>query len=138
MKRFVVLLISLAAFSTACQGNVFSLGVGDCFNDPDAIEEVSDVEMVGCGEAHDNEVFASYEIPGSDFPGQAAVQADAADGCLSRFEPYVGTDYLDSSLDVSFLTPSDASWDQGDHEVVCFLYDLNGTKLTTSVKGTGI
>lgn len=140
MKRLIALLLSLAFVATACtQGNVFSLTVGDCFNDPDATDEVSSVEMVDCGEPHDNEVFATYDIPGSDFPGQAAVQENAADGCLSRFEPFVGAEYLDSSLDVSFLTPSADSWDQADdREVVCFLYDFTGNKLTTSARGTGI
>jgi len=140
MKRLVVLLLSTAILFTACtQGNVFSLAVGDCFNDPDATDVVSSVEMVDCTEPHDNEVFATYDIVGSDFPGQAAVQENAADGCLSRFEPFVGADYLDSSLDVSFLTPSAESWDQADdREVVCFLYDVMGNKLTTSARGTGI
>ena len=138
MKRFAVLLIALVTFATACQGNVFSLSVGDCFNDPDSGDEVANVEMVECGESHDNEVFAAFDIPGDIFPGQAAAQQDADRGCSDRFEPYVGTDYLDSSLLFSFLTPSDASWDQGDREVLCFLYDINGGALTTSVKGTGL
>ena len=138
MKRLIALVLSLAVVATACQGNVFSLSVGDCFNDPDVSDEVSDVEMVDCGETHDNEVYATYDIPGSTFPGQAAVQENAADGCLDRFQPYVGAEYLDSSLDISFLTPSDSSWDQNDREVVCFLYDFAGGTLTTSARGTGI
>lgn len=139
MNRLALLLIAIASITTACsQGNVFSLGVGDCFNDPDVLSEVSDVEMVDCGESHDNEVYATYAIPGSDFPGQAAVQSDAADGCIAAFDVYVGSDYYTSSLEINALTPTSESWGQGDHEVVCFLFDLNGAPLTTSARGTGI
>lgn len=138
MKRLITLLIALILFASACEGNVFSLTVGDCFNDPDTLSEVSDVEMVECSEPHDNEVYATYDIAGSDFPGQDAVQADAAEGCVDRFEAYVGRDFMSSSLNVSALTPTDQSWGQGDREVVCFLFDLNFSQLTTSAKGTGI
>lgn len=138
MKRLVVLCIALAAFATACQGNVFSLSDGDCFNDPADFKEVSDVEMVDCDESHDKEVFATYEIPGSTFPGVAALQDDADDNCIARFKPYVGADYMDSSLNVSYFYPSDASWEQGDREIICVLYDLSYNKLTASVKGTGV
>lgn len=139
MKRLAALLILIAALATSCQaGNVFSLSPGDCFNDPSATDEVSDVEIVDCTEPHDNEVYSTFDIPGSDFPGVASVQSSAADGCTDAFDAYVGRDYFSSSLEISALTPTDQSWDQGDREVVCFLFDLNGARLTTSVKGTGI
>lgn len=139
MKHLAILVIALAAFATACQsGNVFSLTVGDCFNDPEGFEEVIDVDIVECGEAHDNEVYATYDMVDATYPGQAAAQEAANDGCFDRFEPFVGAEYLDSALAISFLTPSDASWDQGDREIVCFLYDLSGNRLTNSVRGTGI
>lgn len=138
MKRFAVLLIMMAALATACQGNVFSLSEGDCFNDPDNLSDVSDVEIVDCGGSHDNEVYATYDMPDGDFPGRSAVQNDAAENCVATFDPYVGIDFLTSSLDISALTPTDESWNQGDREVVCFLFDLNGAQLTTSARGTGI
>lgn len=138
MKRLVVLCIALAAFATACQGNVFSLSVGDCFNDPDDFNQVSDVEIVDCDESHDTEVFATYEIPGSTFPGVAALGDNAEDNCIARFKPYVGADYMDSSLNVSYFYPTDASWEQGDREIICVLYDRSYNKLTASVKGTGV
>ena len=65
-------------------------------------------------------------------------QDDADDNCIARFKPYVGADYMDSSLNVSYFYPSDASWEQGDREIICVLYDLSYNKLTASVKGTGV
>ena len=93
MKRLLALLITLAVAATACEGNVFSLSVGDCFNDPDAFTEVSDVEIVECGEPHDNEVYAVYDIPGDQFPGRTAVQDNAGENCVARFDAYVGREF---------------------------------------------
>ena len=139
MKRLIVLLISLALAATACsQGNVFSLAVGDCFNNSTTSGEISSVEMVDCAESHDNEVYATFEVPGSTYPGQTAVQLDADNGCYDRFEGYVDRDYESSAFGFSHLTPTSASWDQGDREVVCILFDFTGGKLTTSAKGTGL
>lgn len=137
MKRFIPLLLALALAATACQGNVFSLSAGTCFNDPDGTE-VSDVEIVDCTEPHDNEVYATFDIPGSEFPGQFAVQTDAQEGCIDRFETYVGSDYWVSALDVSSLSPTSGSWDNGDREVICFLYDLEGAKLNATMKNSGV
>ena len=138
MQRLIALLISLTILATACSGGVLSLSVGDCFDYPDGADEVSDVEILDCGEAHDNEVFATYDLPGSVFPGQDVVQADASAGCVTRFEPYVGSDFETSSLGIGSFVPSPTSWAQDDHEVVCFLNDFDGDTLTASAKGTGI
>ena len=59
----------------------------------------------------------------------------AHDGCLERFEAFVGKDYESSSLDIATLYPSAESWQQSDREVVCAVYDVDAEKLTGSVKG---
>lgn len=140
MRRLVILLLAIAGLTTGCLGggNVFSLSAGDCFNDPDTFGEVSDVELVDCGDPHDNEVYALFDIAADDYPGDAAVQDEAAEGCLAAFEGYVGRDYQSSSLDISALTPTSESWDQGDKEVVCFLFDLNFEPLPASARNSGI
>ena len=66
LKVLIVLGVVLAV-AMACTGNVFSLEVGDCFNDPDSgFEEVTDVEIVECSENHDNEVYALSDYPAGD------------------------------------------------------------------------
>ena len=139
MKRLIVLLIALSAFATACLGgNVFSLTAGDCFDDPDTFSEVTDVKMVDCTEPHDNEAYATFDLSDSSYPGDLAVQTEGSVGCLDRFDAYVGRDYASSALDFSMLLPTSQSWDQGDQEVVCFLYDINGAKLSTSARNSGL
>ena len=136
MKRRTLLLVFvLAIFAAACsEDNVFSLEVGDCFDDEAApgteAVEISSVPIVECDQPHDNEVFAVFDLPDGDFPGQAAVETSALDGCIERFEPYVGQPYETSLLEVYPIYPSSGSWDQGDQEVVCALYDSSLAKLT--------
>ena len=128
----------------ACGGgqSVFSLEVGDCFDDPASqTAEVSDVDEASCSEGHDNEVYAVADHPASDgapFPGDEVLEFDSSGYCLSEFATYVGITYEESRLDFGYLYPLRDGWEQdGDHEVTCYLYDLEFAKLTGSMKGSG-
>lgn len=117
--------------------DAFQMRVGDCFDDGSAFtsEEVNSVPGVPCAKPHDNEVYAVFDVTASSFPGDAMAEM-AHDGCLTRFEPFVGKDYESSSLDIATLYPTRESWQgQNDREVVCAVYDLEGEKLTGTVKG---
>lgn len=136
MRIAFVAAVALVA-SVACGGgNVFELKVGQCFDDPESVDVVSDVDIVDCETAHDNEVYALFDMPAGDFPGVSVVQDAAIEGCHDAFEPYVGIDYVSSVLDFSWLAPTPASWESGDHEIVCIAYDLDLKKLTDTVKGS--
>lgn len=143
--------VMLAAGLSACSGNatrdssseeitsagaadVFSLRVGDCFNDVSQ-DQVSDVPGVPCTTPHDNEVYYLFQMPDGDFPGEAAIDAAVEESCLPEFESYVGIPYADSTLDYFPLTPTEASWNGlKDREVVCSVYDPAG-QTTGTLKG---
>ncbi len=130
--------VTLVLVAACGEGNVFSLDVGQCFEDPGAASEVSDVKTVDCETPHDLEVYALFDIEGDDFPGESAVEESAVQGCYLRFSDYVGRDYETSMLDFSWLVPTSQSWGQGDREVVCTLYDLGEQPLTGSMKDSGV
>ncbi|MHA6525119.1 septum formation family protein [Tessaracoccus sp. G1721] len=114
--------------------DVFSLRVGDCFNDT-TDEEISDVPAVPCAEAHDNEVYHSFVMPDGEFPGQAAIDAAIEETCLSEFESFVGMAYDVSTLDIFPLTPTEQGWDElADREIICTVYDPAG-QTSGSLKG---
>lgn len=122
---------------------VMSLQVGDCFNDPEDLEDVVyDVAAVPCNEPHDNEVFAVAPLADAfprAFPGQDALWEYSYDVCSgSLFDSFVGTPYLESSLDVFSFTPTQESWDEGDREFVCAVFRLDGEQLTGSARGSGL
>ncbi len=108
MVRLAFVAALALVVSAACgSGNVFELKVGECFDDPtDAT--VTDVEMVDCEEAHDNEAYAGIDY---------------------------GSSILDYSWLVP--TPKSWE-DGDDREVLCIVYDLDLKKLTGSVKNSGM
>jgi len=116
----------------------FEVRVGDCFDDGSAFEddEVDSVAGVPCSKPHDNEVYAVFNVAEERFPGEA-LAGIAHEGCLERFEGFVGNDYESSSLDIATLYPSSESWTQkNDREVVCAVYDVDAEKLTGTVRNT--
>jgi hypothetical protein len=117
--------------------DAFQMRVGDCFDDGSTFDddEVNSVPGVPCSQPHDNEVYALFDVNHASFPGDD-MAAIAHEGCLERFEGFVGKDYDSSSLDIATLYPSRESWQQqNDREVVCVVYDMDASKLTGSVKG---
>ena len=122
--------------------DVFNMHVGDCFNDAtssgDGIQEYSSVAGVPCGNPHDNEVYAVFDVSNASFPGDDSMYEQAFQSCLKRFDGFVGKDYESSSLDIMPLYPTHASWSQGDREVICAVYDMNLAKLEGSVAGLAL
>jgi hypothetical protein len=111
--------------------------IGDCFDDPN-LTEVEEVRGLPCDRLHDNEVYAIFDHESADgpWPGQDAMDEYAFSACIDRFQTYVGADYIDSRLDVAFFSPLEAGWNDGDHEIACFLYDLDFAKLTGSMQNS--
>jgi hypothetical protein len=135
LKQIRLLLLAALLIAACGGGSVFSLEIGTCFDDS-AEGEISEVPEVDCSEPHDNEVFALIEYTETDvFPGSDAMQAAAKELCIGEFEAYVGLDYPTSALEVFSITPTDGSWDDGDREIICALYNLDFSKLTESMEG---
>jgi hypothetical protein len=111
------------------------LSVGDCFDDPSETGDTIDsVPVVPCDQPHDNETYDLFELSGGEYPGDRQVEELASEGCLASFEAYVGERYEDSELEFSHVTPSEEAWDEGQREVICFVYLPTGEKLTGSVR----
>ncbi len=114
--------------------------VGTCFNDAgdSGAFDYTDFAVVDCDEPHDNEVYHLFDAPGSDeYPGNEAIAEVTRDGCLSAFEAYIGKPYTESVFAILPIPPSEASWESGDREVVCAVYDSSREELRGSVRGSG-
>ena len=139
--------------------------VGDCFNGtiPFAVESI---DAVPCGQAHDHQAYAVFDIDPSpdpaststteggappsststtvaaadeEYPGEARVQELGERGCLVAFGEYVGNAYETSALDIGLILPTEASWEAiDDREVVCTVHRADGAQLTASVEGSGL
>ena len=135
--RIVIYVLAIGSLLAGCGGGgtaVKDLAVGDCFNDPDT-EIVETLDVAGCDEPHDNEVYANLVVEESLFPGDEVIADFAVDVCLPPFETYVGASYIDSELDYAFLAPTATSGNTlGDRNITCFLYSADLSKLTTSAR----
>ncbi|MEU9153710.1 DUF4190 domain-containing protein [Streptomyces sp. NPDC048417] len=114
-----------------------SLSTGDCFDTPDhALDDdlVTDVTHVACDGGHDGEVFGTYDLKGTDYPGDGAVGDSADQRCYVLEETYAFDVWeVPDDVAVYYFTPSEDSWAAGDRSVVCaFGSATEGGRLTSS------
>jgi hypothetical protein len=115
--------------------DVFTLQVGDCLNDGEVGDTVTAVPTVPCADPHDSEIYASYILGDTAFPGLDTIIAEADAGCLAGYTAFVGIDYLESRFDFSYYHPTESSWGNGDREILCLVYDPTGDQLTGTLEG---
>jgi hypothetical protein len=109
---------------------VFKLRPGDCINSaPNGLV----VTVLACGTPHEAEVFATFALPASAWPGSAAVEQAAGDGCASRLGAYLNPDLANAGLAQEFVYPNQTAWQAGERTVVCEVSSSTG-KLTGSVR----
>ncbi|HKZ19625.1 MAG TPA: DUF4328 domain-containing protein [Acidimicrobiia bacterium] len=109
--------------------NNLQLAVGDCFNDVDG-----EYEVVSCQRPHYAEAYRVADHPDQAFyPGATRLADWAEPFCYRHFESYTGIAYQDSDLDFGYLYPTEGSWNGGDREVICFVFQLSGEDLTDRV-----
>jgi Septum formation len=110
---------------------VFSLRPGDCINS--APNELS-VTVLSCATPHDAEVFATFRLSASSWPGVATVQSQASNGCLSRLAGYLNPQLANAGLAQEYFYPNEQAWRAGVRTVVCEISAPSG-QLTGSVRG---
>jgi hypothetical protein len=120
--------------ATSEAADVFSIRVGDCLDDGRSATEVDTVPTVPCTGPHDSEVYASVELSDGDYPGQDAIFARADEQCLVEFEVFLGESWTVSPYDFSYYHPTEKSWNDGDREILCVIYDPAGP-VTGSLAG---
>jgi Septum formation len=112
---------------------VFSLRAGECINSsPNGLS----VTLLSCAVPHDAEVFATFRLTGTAWPGGAAIQADAGNGCMSRFSSYVNPQLATAALNQEYVFPDQQAWQAGVRTVVCEVSAASG-QLTGSVRQPG-
>jgi hypothetical protein len=107
---------------------IFSLKTGECI-DPNG----QTATVVSCSTPHDVEVFATFALPGSKWPGTAAVGTAASAGCSSRLSGYLNPQ-LAISLSSTYVYPDAVAWQAGTRTVICEVRATQG-QLTGSVQG---
>jgi hypothetical protein len=112
---------------------VFGLRAGDCINSsPNGLS----VTIQSCATPHEAEVFATFSLTGSSWPGTATVQQQASSGCANRIAGYLNPQLLNAGLTQQFVYPDQQAWQAGVRTVVCEVSSSTGP-LTGSVRQSG-
>ena len=118
------------------------LQVGDCYNNTDTgntgsdgERQVDNVEVVDCDVPHQHEVYNNYQITLSTFPDKSTMHKETQTACRDPFKTYVGVAYEKSMYGVMVLTPTEASWAEGDRTITCTLESKDDSLITGSLKG---
>ncbi|TFD93478.1 hypothetical protein E3T61_05170 [Cryobacterium lactosi] len=123
--------------SEAGKADVFTLAVGDCFNDQDA-EQIDSVQAIPCSDAHDYEAYFAFDVSDdATFPGDDVITQVAEDRCMTEFATFYGKNYADAApMDFNYLSPTEGGWEDGDHEILCLI--MGADKTTGSLAGAGV
>jgi len=112
---------------------VFSLRAGDCLNSsPNGLS----VTILSCATPHQAEVFATFSLTGTSWPGQAAVQQQADSGCANRIAGYLNPQLLNAGLTQQYVYPDQDAWKAGVRTAVCEVSSASGP-LSGSVRNGG-
>ncbi len=109
---------------------VFGLRTGECVK-----ASGQRFSVVSCAVPHDAEVFATFRLTGSSWPGTAKVRAAANAGCQRRLSGYLNPQ-LALSLASTYVFPGEVAWQAGTRTVICEVRAASG-QLTGSVRGAG-
>jgi hypothetical protein len=112
------------------QAAVFSVQVGECIN---LTPNGSVVHVLSCARPHDAEIFGTFHLGGTAWPGETAVRQDAASGCTSRLSGYLNPQLSGANLTQSYVYPGAQAWRAGERTVICEVRAISGT-LTGSVR----
>lgn len=108
---------------------VFRLRPGQCINIPNG----SSPAVTSCASPHNGEVYGTFTLPGTAWPGTPAVREAAASGCGSRLASYLNPQ-LAVKLTQAYVYPDHQDWKAGARTVICEVRATSGT-LTGSVRG---
>lgn len=118
--------------------------VGTCFNtsvpSDGSTATVSTIKAIDCATPHDAEVFVKTDsaFSAGGYPGEESVKQTAILTCGKQFESYTGSDFETTKLDIGAFFPLQSTWNRNDRTIVCFVYRIDGAKVTGSLKGSGL
>jgi Septum formation len=115
------------------QNAIFTLRPGECLNGQPNSQNFT---LVSCTTPHDAEVFATFPLPATAWPGTATLQQDASAGCGSRLSGYINPQLASASLTQVYVYPDQPSWSAGVRTVVCEVR-ANSGQMTGSVRSPG-
>ena len=95
---------------------------------------VTAVDAVPCSSPHHAEVYATFKLAGSTYPGDEVVDTQSDSGCESYLSVYSASASDDEALTIYYYKPNRDTWRTGDRQVICIASDDDHLR-TGSIKG---
>jgi hypothetical protein len=107
--------------------DIFSLRVGDCFQNPSASDTllgVTYVTAVPCTTPHNAQVFAEFHTTGgADYPGNASLAKQSDVGCRARIGGNLEQPKVTDTMGLHYLFPLAQAWADGHRTITCLIID---------------
>ncbi|MFH8607998.1 DUF4190 domain-containing protein [Streptomyces sp. NPDC018029] len=102
----------------------FPVDKGGCFDAPDgkldSMRYAFQVDEVPCAGRHDGEVFASFRVSDTSYPGDDALVDRATAECTDLQWSYVQDSWTDfGDAELYYFVPDRTTWRQGDRHITC-------------------
>ena len=97
--------------------------------------QATGAKLVDCATPHQYEVTGTGQSTASTY-AEATTSDEVTAVCAPVLESYVGSPSKAKKYQAAALTPSQSSWDQGDHSLVCFAQNRDNTPLNNSIKNS--
>lgn len=113
-----------AARDARANAGAFPVAKGGCFDAPDgaldSMEYAFQVDEVPCAGRHDGEVFASFRVDHTRYPGDDALVGLAETKCAAQRSAYVMDSWADpGDAEIYYFVPDRSTWRRGDRHVTC-------------------
>ena len=107
------------------------LKVGDCLPKvPRAVDYTVHLKEAPCSDPHRAEVYSVWDLGRGHYPSVNRLVDRSDEGCLERFQSFVGDAYDWSNLEFTYLMPDEEDWHNHWRKVTCVVYakaPLTGT-----------
>ncbi|MDR2723576.1 MAG: DUF4190 domain-containing protein [Cellulomonadaceae bacterium] len=104
-----------------------------CMNLPDS-GHLADATVVDCATSHNAQIFALVNASDRTFPGVDALDADASHQCSAAADPVINLDAASlDNIDISYVTPTQASWALGDRQIICIGNTADGSPMPDDI-----
>ena len=120
--------------------DIQDLKTGDCISEmvngtEQGGTEATGAKLVDCATPHQYEVTGTGQSTASTY-AEATTSDEVTTVCAPVLESYVGSPSKAKKYQAAALTPSQSSWDQGDHSLTCFAQNRDNTPLNNSIKNS--
>jgi hypothetical protein len=94
------------------------LKTGDCLTTAPVAERLGSIHVTPCTKPHRAEVYAVFNLPTGDYPGEQAMTKRVENGCTTRLPRINGKQ---RGLGVGYIRPQRLYWQLGHRSVICLV-----------------